>query len=50
MSKAITYWWRKYEVLREVKREYLRKSKGLSGGELESLNKDYLDKLLDAVQ
>ena len=27
MSKQITYWWRKYQVLRNIKSEYLKAMK-----------------------
>lgn len=52
MSQAITYWWRKYKILRDIKNQYNRKAKLIRciGPEMDELNQEYLEKLLEAIQ
>ena len=49
---ALNYWWNKYMILRDLKNEYLRKSKEIKviGKEQDLLDKDYLDRLIEAIK
>lgn len=52
MSQALTYWWKKYQILRDIKNEYNRKSKLILtiGPEQDALDREYIEKLIEAIQ
>jgi hypothetical protein len=48
MSKAITHWWKKYQILRAIKSDYQRESKGCPYPQ--GLKNEYFDRLLEAIK
>lgn len=47
MSIAITYWWKKYMILRLIKQEYIRASRYTQEPKL--LREEYFEKLIEAI-
>ena len=47
MSKGLTYWWKKYQVLRDLKNEY--KSFVKEHGNSEKLEQIFFEKFFNAI-
>jgi hypothetical protein len=49
MSKSITYWWKKYQVLRAIKKQYQKEVKDISVHEINAFKSEYLYKFIKEI-